>query len=181
MNKLPKDVIELITNKLTPRDFFNYCESDAGQEFCAKKEVWIRRIQKDFGFLLEGKNKHLLLVNYETDPKQAYFSLFTKTSNAAETIKVNILEVLGRPFVKLMKDNYPLLLNEFFFNYLLKMINQLDTSNIQDMERQTNIYFWKYSNWQIVLPVKLFNAQISFMWDREIGGVISDYVVEIFS
>ena len=43
MDKLPKDVVELITNELTPREFFNYCKSEVGQEFCAKKEIWLRR------------------------------------------------------------------------------------------------------------------------------------------
>ena len=180
MDTLPKDVTELITNKLTPREFLNYCKSETGKEFCSRKEIWARRIEKDFGFLLQGRNKHLLLLNYETDPKQAYLSLFTKTSKAAETIKDNILEILGIPFIKLMKNDYPSMLYEFFFDYLLKMINVLDTSDIDDVDLLSNEYLWQHREWQNFLPEKMFGGEISHMWNRAIGDVIYDYVDEVF-
>ena len=99
MNKLPKDVVELITNKLTPREFFNYCKSEAGKEFCERKEIWLRRIQKDFGFLLEGRNKDRILANHKTDPKISYLELFLNTSQAAEELKEKVLQNIGNPFL----------------------------------------------------------------------------------
>ena len=50
MDKLPKDVVELITNRLTPREFFNYCKSETGREFCERREIWLRRIEKILAF-----------------------------------------------------------------------------------------------------------------------------------
>ena len=179
MDTLPKDVVELITNKLTPREFFNYCKSETGQQFCSRKEIWLRRIQKDFGFLLQGRNKDFLLRNYQTDPKQAYLSLFTKTSFAAETIKANILKILGIPFTKLMRDDYPSMLYEFFFDYLLKMINELDTTHIDDVDLLSNRYLWEHREWKIFLP-GMFGEEIRHTWNIEIGDVIYGYVEQIF-
>ena len=180
MNTLPKDVIELITNKLTPREFFNYCKSETGQQFCSRKEIWVRRIENDFGFLLRGRNKDLLLLNYQIDPKQAYLSLFTKTSFAAEAIKANILKILGVPFTKLMREDYPSMLYEFFFHYLLKMINELDTTHIENVYILSNNYLWKHREWLHLLPEKMFGGIMSQMWNAEIGDVAYNYVNEVF-
>ena len=179
MDTLPKDVVELITNKLTPREFFNYCKSETGQQFCSRKEIWLRRIQKDFGFLLQGRNKDLLLRNYQIDPKQAYLSLFTKTSFAAETIKANILKILGVPFTNLMKDAYPSTLYEFFFDYLLKMVDELDTTHIDDVDLLSNRYLWENREWKNFLP-GMFGEEIRHTWNIEIGDVIYGYVEQIF-
>ena len=181
MDTLPKDVVELITNKLTPREFFNYCKSEIGQQFCSRKEIWARRIEKDFGFLLRGRNKDLLLLNYQIDPKLAYLSLFTKTSFAAETIKANILKILGVPFTKLMREDYPSMLYEFFFAYLLEMINELNTSNINNIYFLSNTYLWEHREWQNFLPEKMFDEEISHIWNTEIGDVILYiYLYEVF-
>ena len=101
MNKLPKDVVELITNKLTPGEFFNYCKSEVGQEFCTKKEIWLRRIEKDFGVLLRGRNKDFLLLDHRVkeNPKKEYLELFTSTSETAEEIVNRILQRLGNKFL----------------------------------------------------------------------------------
>ena len=107
MDKLPKDVVELITNKLTPREFFNYCKSETGQEFCSRKEIWLRRIEKDFGFLIQGINKDIILSDYKIDPKKTYLELFVKTSTAAEKIKNNIIRNIRKDFfARFIRDNY---------------------------------------------------------------------------
>ena len=183
MNKLPKDVVELITNKLTPRDFINYCKSERGQEFCSKKEIWLKRIQKDFGFLLEGKNKDFLLSNYQIDPKQAYLNLFISTSSATEEITSNILLLIGNDFLKLLKDSYEENLYNFFFQYMLKMINRIILPQEEDEEFDistvTNDYFWDHSGWDKYLPLR-YHLDLFDTLNREMSDVLSKYAVAIF-
>ena len=179
MEKLPKDVVELITNKLTPREFFNYCKSDTGKEFCEKKEIWLRRIQKDFGFLLEGNNKDFLLVNYETDPKQAYLDLFSKTSRAAEQITEKILESLGKDFLNFLRDDYEKTMYELFFNYLLKMVNVLDILHTNCVYYLAYEYAGENSDWQKYLP-ELYNVKLFDFWYDEIGKIAGEYSAKIF-
>ena len=183
MNELPKDVVELITNKLTPREFFNYCKSEVGQEFCSRREVWLRRIEKDFGFLLKGGNAERILVNYKTDPKKSYLELFLKTSLAAEEIKENILYNLGSEFVELVGDKYRQNLFDFFFNYLLKMLNVLEISNvffIRNIKLAASDYVWDVDrDWKKYLP-KLYNTQLGDFWDEEMGDSVSKFALEVF-
>ena len=183
MNKLPKDVVELITNKLTAREFFNYCKSETGQEFCERKEIWLRRIQKDFGFLLEGRNKDRILANHKVDPKKSYLQLFLHTSQAAEELKEKVLENIGDDFQEFMKDNYEEKLYDFFFNYLLKMINILHISagyDYGDLRSLTQQYTWENDNWHKYIP-RLYHSQLQNFWNEEIGEVLGDYAVDIFN
>ena len=189
MDKLPKDVIELIINKLTPREFFNYCKSETGQEFCSRKEVWLRRIQKDFGILLKGKNKDIIFSDYKTDPKKVYLELFVKTSAAAEKIKRNILERIGQYFLEnFTKGDYAENLYNFFFTYLLRMLNHID---IQDGDQDDSddeesssergdtaySYFMDFDEWKKYLP--LYNYDLLEMWSNVIGNVLSEYANEM--
>ena len=143
MDKIPKDVVELITNKLTPREFFNYCKSDVGQEFCERKEIWLRRIYKDFGFLLKGRNKDFLLLDYlvTENPKKEYLELFSSTSEMAEEIVEKILQRFGNKFLKFLKEDYKETLYKFLFDYLLKMINEIDGSPMRDQYAGAFRYF----------------------------------------
>ena len=182
MDKLPKDVVELITNRLTPREFFNYCKSETGQEFCSRKDIWLRRIEKDFGFLLEGKNKDFLLRNYKNDSKKTYLELFMKTSWAAEEIKNNILQNIEHYFLtNFTKENYPETLYNFFFSYLLRMLNHIDLENDDDEdsedEDQVYMYFWSFDEWKKYIP---FNNEMTDMWNEQIGSVIANYATEFF-
>ena len=186
MNKLPKDVVELITNKLTPREFFNYCKSEEAREFCERKDIWLRRIQKDFGFLLEGKNKDIFFPDFTIDPKKSYLELFIKTSSAAEEIKDNILQNIGKYFLlNFTKDNYIGNVYNFFFNYLLRMLNHIDVDleddddeNYEEVGDQVIRYFWDFDEWKKYLPV--YHSNMSDMWSEEIVDVLAKYAIEIF-
>ncbi len=196
MDKLPKDVVELITNKLitnklitnklitnklTPREFFNYCKTETGQQFCLKKEIWLRRIQKDFGFMLEEKNGDKLLLNYQAEPKQAYLNLFIITSAASEEITGKILQHLGKDFLKFMKDDYEENLYEFFFNYLLTMLIEIDVDDKYDTSGGA-VYDQLFASpeWQYFLP-KLYVSELSDFMTEEIGKVMEKYATKIFS
>ena len=184
MDKVPKDVVELITNKLTPREFFNYCKSETGQEFCARKEIWLRRIQKDFGLLLEGRNKDRILANHKTDPKKSYLELFLHTSQAAEELKEKVLQNIGNPFLRFVKDEYWEVIFDFFFDYLLEMINVLEIAT-GDTDNSIRVLAQGYSwqsprKWHAYLP-KLYNTELSDFWEEEIGEVLANYAIEIFN
>ena len=182
MNKLPKDVVELITNKLSPREFFHYCKSDEAQEFCARKEIWLRRIQKDFGFLLEGKNKDKLLIDYRHDPQRVYLNIFIKTSTAAEQILEKILENLGDKFLKFMREDYKTNLYDFLFNYLLKMVNELHTLEEEykiDTASITREYVFENRNWEEYLP-SMYRSELYEFWDDEIANTAEKYAILMF-
>jgi hypothetical protein len=183
MDKLPKDVVELITNKLSPREFFNYCKSDVGQKFCLKREIWLRRIDKDFGSLLEGKNAEQIFPNYKNDPNKSYLELFLKTSRAAEEIKEKFLYNLGSDFVEFIGDKYRQSLFDFFFTYLLKMLNVLEISKaffIRNISIEASEYVWDVDrDWKKYLP-KLYNSQLGDFWDEEMGNSVKKYALEVF-
>ena len=181
MDKLPKDVVELITNKLTPREFFNYCKSETGQEFCSRKEIWLRRIEKDFGFLIQGINKDIILSDYKIDPKKTYLELFVKTSTAAEKIKNNIIQNIRKDFfATFIRDNYIENLYEFFFTYLLRMLNHIKFyKDFDEIADEVYLYFRDFDDWKNYLPV--YNSYISDMWNEEIEDVAWKYAVAIFA
>ena len=183
MDKLPKDVVELITNKLTPREFFNYCKSEMGQEFCSRKEIWLRRIQKDFGFLLEGRNKDLVLPDYSIDPKRSYIELFLHTSRATEEIQEKVLAHIGPDFQQFLKEGYINTLYNFLFQYLLKMINSLDISdkiNDQDIFYLSNEYAWENEDYLKYLP-QMYSSDVKHFWNGEIQPLLAKYAIETFN
>ena len=183
MNKLPKDVVELITNKLTPREFFNYCKSETGQEFCSRKDIWLRRIQKDFGFLLEGRNKDLILVNYQVDSKRSYLELFSHTSQAVEEIQEKVLAHIGKDFQQFLKEDYINTLYNFLFQYLLRMINSLDISKTTDDEQIYYLcseYTWENEDYLKYLP-QMYSSDVKHFWNEEIQPILAKYAIEIFN
>ena len=131
METVPKDVVELITNKLSPEEFLNYCKSEVGKKFCANNDIWARRIQKDFGNLLQGRNKDKLFVERKSDPKKAYLEFFTKTSKAAEELADTIYHYMGEKFTKFLKKKYKLHLYQNYFDFLIKMVNEIDVDNFE--------------------------------------------------
>ena len=187
MEKIPKDVVELITNKLTPKEFFNYCKSETGQEFCSRKEIWLRRIEKDFGFLNDNI-KSVVLADYKVDPKRSYLDFFVKTSEAAEEITSNILKHFGERFLKhFMRSGYPEYMYEFFFD--LKIINEsykIDGNNQQDLKYLVKEFLWSDNEWQDILPNIFAPAEeygiegFGELWSQEIGSIIEKYLRAIF-
>ena len=183
MDKIPKDVVELITNKLTPREFFNYCKSETGQEFCERKEIWLRRIRKDFGFLLEGKNGNRILPEYTADPKQSYLELFLKTARVTEEIQEKALEHIGKDFQQFLKEDYNEKLYNFLFQYLLKMINVLDiskTTNDEQIYYLSGEYAWENVEYLKYLP-QMYSADVKHFWSEEIQELLAIYAIEIFN
>ena len=180
METVPKDVVELITNKLSAKDFLNYCASETGKQFCSNKGIWSRRIQKDFGFLLQGRNNKYLLVGRETDPRQAYLDLFTNTSKTAENLVVEILGGLGQHFAKFLKDEYKEELYTIFFNFLLKMINEIEPESEDEIEDYAIEYFWDHRRqWQTLLPY-LYQESGNHIWSDKTGGLIISYAEQVF-
>ena len=65
---IPKDVVEKITNELSPTDFVNFCSNN--YSICNFNEVYFRRMQKDFPFVIEyypdiNKNaKYIYILKY---------------------------------------------------------------------------------------------------------------------
>ena len=181
METVPKDVVELITNKLSAKDFLNYCASETGKQFCSNKGIWSRRIQKDFGFLLQGRNNKYLLVGRETDPRQAYLDLFTNTSKTAENLVEEILGGLGQHFAKFLKDEYREELYMVFFNFLLKMLNEIKPKSDNDVAAYALDYFWDHRQWRTLLPYLYQEARIgNRIWSDEIGGLVMSYATEVF-
>jgi hypothetical protein len=132
MENVPKDVVELITNKLSPDEFLNYCKSKMGKKFCNNKDIWTRRIKKDFGVLLESRNNDKLLADRKSDPKKAYLDLFSKVSKAAETMVDEVYHRLGENFTKFLKKKYKAHLYQNYFDFLVNIISKIDSNNILD-------------------------------------------------
>lgn len=169
MKNLPKDVVELITNKLSPKTFFNFYKSEIG----LKNDIWVRRIEKDFGILLRGKNKYTFR-NYKVNPKQSYLNLFVKTSTAVEQITRIVLDSLGEVFLKFMRNDYKETVYDFFFNYLLEMLNEIDTIYENNIHVEARYYFSEFTEWKDFFPV----SGSSDAYDIE--DIIEKYSQEIF-
>ena len=122
MEKVPKDVIEKITNELSPRDFINFCNSDTNKTFCERKDIWDRRLKKDFGFLLSR-------LQYTENTRNTYLSLFLKTSKATE----KLIEA-----VKKYLKNYDYnTLYDLFFNLLIESLKQSIKMEIGNFDKST--------------------------------------------
>ena len=134
--------------------------------------------------MLEGRNKDLILPDYQVDPKRSYLELFLRTSQAAEAITSNIIETLGNAFRKFIVKDYDENLYNFFFKYLLKMINVMvlpQEEGDEEFEIRTSAkeYFWEHSSWDKYLPI-LYHTELADMFNEEIGDVLSEYAATIF-
>ena len=178
METVPKDVVELITNKLSPEEFLNYCKSEIGKKFCANNDIWARRIQKDFGNLLQGRNKDKLFVERKSDPKKAYLEFFTKTSKAAEELSDTIYHYMGEKFTKFLKKKYKLHLYQNYFDFLIKIVNEIDIDNFESPIEYTRKNRYDLMNF---LPNILEGDDTYYRIILEdLEGVIHIYVTEIF-
>ena len=83
METLPKDIVEYITNKLSPQDFLAF--SISYPDVYRSKEIFIRRIQKDFPYL----------IKQEINSREKYIRIFYKFHNVSNELCFEILETYG--------------------------------------------------------------------------------------
>ncbi len=76
MERLPKDVRELISKELSIRDFLNYCTSTS--DMCSD-DIWRRRAEKDYQYLIR-------YVNINNTYKQKYLYITKVIFNFIDTL-----------------------------------------------------------------------------------------------
>jgi hypothetical protein len=85
--------------------------------------------------------------------------------------------------VELIGDKYRESLFDFFFTYLLKMLNVLEISKaffIRNISIEASEYVWDVDrDWKKYLP-KLYNSQLGDFWDEEMGNSVKKYALEVF-
>ena len=87
-SRLPKDVTEKIVNELTPQEFINFCKNKV--QICQSNEVFIRRMNKDFKFVIP-----YLGNNWKANVKQYYLKIFTTISKSSEEFANENRNLLG--------------------------------------------------------------------------------------
>ena len=128
--QIPRDVIEMMTNNLSPQDLINMCVSDARPDFkylCDSNDFWVRRWEKDFKFLMSSSFYN------KTDTKNKYLQLFAAISKGAEKMVKIILEQFG-DFSKFLNKEYRETLYNFFYKQILNTLYSLLKSNIEISE-----------------------------------------------
>ena len=178
METLHKDVVELITNKLSPKDFVNYCKVLKG--ICLNKDIWTRRLRKDFPYLFRDSSETYFLkikyfkgpeiFDFRRDPKRAYLALITHTFETAEYITRRILDALGREFQDFLRPDYKEYVENFFVKYLLEAIN-FDEKEFDSVE-----YFYYNNEWENFIPSLYLNNERSDYWVESIQSLFDDYI-----
>lgn len=127
IEKIPKDVVEKITNELTSQDFVKFCQNDYA--VCKSNDVFYRRIQKDFPFLLN------YFDDLSTNSKQIYLKTFSTFSQTAEYLVAQIMNSYGN-FAKQLNSDYEKNMYLFIFNILIEtfefLLNYYTTLPIRD-------------------------------------------------
>lgn len=129
MDILPKDLIEKVTNELSPIDLITYCKSNIKntkiKEVCNSNDFWYRRFQRDFPSLLSAE--YFDNGKLQKESKRIYLKIFSIISKLTEDSVDKILESLGENFLRFMlvekykKELYLKLFNTYFeaFNIYL--------------------------------------------------------------
>ena len=128
MEIIPKDVVEKITNELSPQDFINYCRS-MKSSVCKSNEVFFRRMQRDFPFMNFSSSRN--------DAKKVYLKIFSEFSEIAEKVTKITLDANGESFSKYLTLEYKKDLYLFYYRAILNTINDLiRTSNRNNKDEQ---------------------------------------------
>ena len=130
VKQIPRDVIEMMTNNLSPQDLINMCASDARPDFkylCDSNDFWIRRWEKDFKFFMSSSFYN------KTDAKNKYLQMFAAISKGSEGMVKSIFEQFG-DFGKFLNKEYKDTLYNFFYKQILNTLYSLLMSNIEISE-----------------------------------------------
>ena len=133
METLPKDMIEYMTNQLSPPDLILFCASEVRpnvKQICDDNDFWIRRWNKDFEYLKYE------IPNYLQNPKQSYLALFSKISEGAEE--------LSDLFLKLNTNLLTIDNKKQLYNYFFQHISKILPSIFSELEgmKPKNLAEW---------------------------------------
>lgn len=114
MEIFPKDIKEKIVNELSPERLCAKKEDVLSERLCNDQLVWLRRLQKDFGYKLRQEK------NY----KNIYLEIFTTMSKSIENIYKNILKTLGDKFLKFVSKDFTIELYQLISKVILWSLSE---------------------------------------------------------
>jgi hypothetical protein len=121
METLPKDLVNKLTEELSPQDLISFCKSQLHpnvKRVCNSNDFWKQRFFKDFSFLIR------YFPNLEINAKQIYIQLFSKISKKAEEIVEIVLDAF-EDFKRFLTKEYKDILYNHFYNSILNSIKEL--------------------------------------------------------
>ena len=183
MEKVPKDVGEMITNELTPQEFINFCVSNLAPNFrklCNNPEIWSRRFSKDFGFLV------IYFDDLSTNAKQRYLAIFSKISKQVEKV-MNLVLGAFEDFKKYLNDEYKQDLYNSLYNNILKSIQKLlrEEEITEDILHDMTIDIWiSWQNDSLIPPYfsshGKVDEELSYFWSDLISSAnFDDFFIDI--
>ena len=167
MEKLPKDVVELITNKLSPKDFLSYCNSEIGEHFCINKGIWLRRLQKDFGPFLKKSE-------YSENPRYVYLQLIGRIAIVAENITNIIMKDFGIKVSRFFPKDYTEYLEKFSVKYLMNLLNLFDFQDLDSFFEIIGSYVWKETSWE-------YSNMPKDSWTNKIENEVFKFIKEMMN
>ena len=170
---IPKDVVEKITNELSPGDFVNFCSNN--YSMCNSNEVYFRRMQKDFPFLIQ------YYPDINKRAKNIYLEIFSGISRVAEesvNLLLNNLGELSKYFQKSFRED----IYSFFFNQTVEV---LKSSLIYSREKNVNeqrLFSRLVDKYHASLNNSslLKHLRMDFEMDRTLFHVTSKFIKEMF-
>lgn len=184
ISNLPKDMINKLTEELSPNELINFCASKSSKnlvEICNSREFWLRRFQKDFGFLLPFYPEIAL------DPKKDYLLLFSKISQVVEKSTQNVLNLYGDYVKQFLQKEYKNMVYQYFYNLIFVLLRVFGNHR-EDIFKTDSIFNWInnreiWDNIKKMLPTLFFpqneNYIASIVWAPLIEDMemLTNYVV----
>ena len=149
MEKLPKDMINKLIDELSPQDFINFCASNTSNNIiriCNMNEIWLKRMQRDYPFIVAKLEKNRL-----DNSKEIYLQIFSRIAKFAETFTELVLNEYGQ-VRQFLSSAFKVLLNDHFYKLAVEAIKDVfadedfgDDNTIHDMVPDT---FFKFADFQ---------------------------------
>lgn len=177
LSNLPKDIIEKITNELSPSDLINFCSSKIDGKVEAmfnSNDFWLRRIKKD------GFDKMLSnMRNMKENAEKRYLDLLSKILERVEEITDNIMNLYG-DFKKFLIVNYRETIYKVCYEYTIQCLNYCITSSqdsninsIDDLNDYITNFTYDYieEKFRPLFPTQIYNEVFSNLYN----DVITNY------
>jgi hypothetical protein len=173
MENLPKDVKEIITKDLTPWEFVQFCTSETDKTFCSKNDVWVRRMKKDFDFLVP------YFSDLSYNAKNRYLEIFHKISKNSERLSKAVLDTYG-DFQVNFRDEFKYSLYINFYNYSINSLKNILEKNEKDEENiKRSTVFFGLGPLNLFIPPLLRDKSFSKYWLELINEIMIPFNIDM--
>ena len=134
MEKLNRDEINLIANKLTPIELIYFCNSNISKNICNSNEFWYRRFLSDYYFLIQ------YIPDLKENAKQRYLDIFRIFSKNIEDNISYIKRIFGK-FYQNLSDDYKKRLQENIYRFSMQYFIDILEYIKNDINVNKNLWF----------------------------------------